>query len=585
MKKNNHHSKHSFQKNSLTKLYLGIAVFVLVIAGFIGLIFWNSQLKGYPIDSKVFTTLDKTVVAISVPSTSPKLHPYEISKYSQYGYGNWQFSSGLAYQKRLDLMPSAYSDTSVTHTANLLNFFIMTDIHITDEESPAQAIAMYNQGGIYSVYSGVMLYTTQVLDAAVQTINALHKQKPFDFGISLGDVINSNQYNELRWYIDVLDGKNINPDSGIKNDPVPGPDNDYQDAYKAAGLDKSIPWYQALGNHDHFWMGFLPPNDYIRETMISDKILNLGNPFIDPRGVDSRGYYMGSLDGQTLYGNIIGAGPVADFKIPPTIAAVDPNRRSLSTKEWMNEFFNTSSNPKGHGFSQTDVANGFANYTFEPKSDLPIKVIVLDDTQSNNDPNNPIVLGFGKGSYGYGHGELDDERYNWLVSELDKGQAAGQLMIIAAHEPIGVEKMPSMMAWNSSFEATLVAKLHTYPNLLMWIAGHRHLNTVTALKSPDPSRPELGFWEVETSSLRDFPQQFRTLQIARNSDNTISIFATDVDLAVKEGSPAEISRSYAIAAKQIYNNTLPLMPSGSYNAELVKQLTPQMQVKIQSYLE
>lgn len=571
MKKNTHH----------LKLYVGIAVFVLVIAGFIGLIFRNNQRKGYPIDSEVSTTLDRTVISVSVPSTSPKLLPYEISKYSQYGYGKWQFGPGLAYQKRLDLMPSAYNGTSVTHTVDLLNFFVMTDIHITDEESPAQAIAMYNQGGIYSVYSGVMLYTTQVLDAAVQTINTLHKQNPFDFGISLGDAINSTQYNELRWYIDVLDGKDINPDSGIKNDPVPGPYNDYQDRYKAVGLDKSIPWYQVIGNHDHFWMGFLAANDYIRQTVIGDNILNLGNPFIDPLGADSRGYYMGSLDGQTPYGDIIGAGPVADFKTPPTVPAADPLRRSLSTKEWMNEFFNTSSNPKGHGFSQTDAVNGFANYTFEPKSDLPIKVIVLDDTQSNNDPNDPVTLGFGKGSYGYGHGELDDERYSWLVSELDKGQAAGQLMIIAAHEPIGVEKAPSMMAWNPSSEATLIAKLHTYPNLLMWIAGHRHLNTVTALKSPDPSRPELGFWEVETSSLRDFPQQFRTFQIVGNSDNTISIFATDVDPAVKEGSPAEISRSYAIAAKQIYNNTLPLMPSGSYNAELVKQLTPQMQAKIQ----
>jgi len=92
---------------------------------------------------------------------------------------------------------------------------------------------------------------TQVLDAAVQTINALHKKDPFDFGISLGDDCNSAQYNELRWFIDVLDGKNINPDSGVKDDPVPGPHNDYQDEYKAAGLNKTINWYQALGNHDH----------------------------------------------------------------------------------------------------------------------------------------------------------------------------------------------------------------------------------------------------------------------------------------------------------------------------------------------
>jgi hypothetical protein len=114
----------------------------------------------------------------------------------------------------------------------------------------------------------------------------------------------------------------------------------------------------------------------------------------------------------------------------------------------------------------------------------------------------------------------------------------------------------------------------------MWIAGHRHLNTVTALKSPDAKHPELGFWEVETSSLRDFPQQFRTFEIVRNSDNTVSIITTDVDPAVKDGSPAAISRSYAVAAQQIFKNEMALLPTGSYNAELVKQLTPEMQAKL-----
>ncbi len=83
----------------------------------------------------------------------------------------------------------------------------------------------------------------------------------------------------------------------------------------------------------------------------------------------------------------------------------------------------------------------------------------------------------------------------------------------------------------------------------MWLAGHRHLNTVKAFISPDPvNAPEKGFWQVETSSLRDFPQQFRTFEIYLNSDYTISIVTTDVDPAVKDGTPAATSRKYAIAA-------------------------------------
>ena len=535
----------------------------------------QSQLEGYPIASDVFTTLQRTVVPDSIPLGSETVLPYEILRYKQNGYGNWSYGTGIDFVKRLDIMPTNYSGASANNTARLLNFFAMTDIHITDKETPAQAIYFGYKGGYSSAYSPVMLYTTQVLDAAVQTINALNKKDPFDFGISLGDGINNDQYNELRWYIDVLDGKNTTPDSGVKDDPIPGPHNDYQDEYKAAGLNKTIKWYQTLGNHDHFWLGSNPVNDYLRSAYIGENILNLGNILTDPLGVDSRGFYMGSIDGRTPYGEIIGVGPVKDFAVPPKVLAADSNRRPLSRSEWMSEFFNTSSSPKGHGFNQSNAKIGFACYTFEPKSNIPIKVIVLDDTQRENDPN----------VQGYGHGSLDQERYDWLVKELDKGQSEGKLMIIAAHIPIGVEKAGSFIGWWSNAyvsEENLTAKLHKYPNLILWIAGHRHLNTITAFKSPDDERPELGFWEVETSSLRDFPQQLRTFEIVRNSDNTVSIFTTDVDPAVKDGSLAAISRSYAIAAQQIFNNPLAVAPTGSYNAELVKQLTPEMQEKLRS---
>jgi metallophosphoesterase (TIGR03768 family) len=554
---------------------------ILVIALCSGLFFvayetsLSKQQASYPIDSTVYTTLERKVIPVSVPSTSPKLLPYEVANYSQYGYGVWQTGDGFGFKKRLDLMPTSYTNTSATNTANLLRFFAITDIHITDEETPAQGITLGYRGGISSGYSPVMLYSTQVLDATAQTINALNKEKTFDFGISLGDVTNTDQYNELRWYIDVLDGKKINPDSGVKNDPVPGPLDDYQDAFQAGGLDKSINWYQTIGNHDHLWLGTVA-NNYIRQTSIGNTILNLGNVFTNPLGVNSRGYYMGSIDGSTPYGNIIGAGLVSNFAEPPKIPAADPNRRLISASEWMNEFFNTSSSPNGHGFIQSNVATGFASYTFEPKSDIPLKVIVLDDTQRDDDPN----------VAGYAHGSLDQERYNWLVNELDKGQTQGKLMIIAAHIPIGVEPNP-YTGWSSTSaisEETLIAKLHTYPNLIAWISGHRHLNTVTPQKSPDANHPELGFWVIETSSLRDFPQQFRTFDIVRNSDNTVSIFTTDVDPAVKEGSLAATSRSYAIAAEQIFNNPINTTPTGSsYNAELVKQLSPEMQAKIQNY--
>ncbi len=556
-------------KNAFTVLTIHI-VLAFIVPGA------QCENPSYPISSDVYTTRQQMIMP-DTPTPFETVLPYEIPKYEPNGYGKWHYGLGIDAGKQTSIMATDYHGDTVTHTANLLNFFTISDIHITDKETPAQVITLGYKGGTFAAYSGVMLYTMQVLDAIVQTINAVHKQVPFDFGISLGDAGNSIQYNELRWYLDVLDGGIINPDSGDDDDPVPGPNNDYQDEFVAEGLDDSIEWYQVLGNHDHFFDGFLPPNDYIRDTVKGKEILNLGNVITDPLGADSRGIYMGSIDGRTLNGDVIGAGPVEDFTATPTIPAADANRRLLSRSEWINEFFTTTSNPSGHGFTAAMVADGSACYSFVPKPNIPIKIIVLDDTQNDDDANHPD-------SIGYAHGSLNQERFNWLINELDKGQNANQLMIIAAHIPIGVAVFPSGIRWDPYApitEAQLIAKLHEYPNLILWLAGHRHLNTVTPFPSTDP---QYGFWQIETPSIRDYPQQFRTFKIVRNSDNTISIITTDVDPAITDGSLAAISRSYGIAALEIFNNfVLQPQPSGMYNAELVKQLSPQMQTVIQNY--
>jgi metallophosphoesterase (TIGR03768 family) len=417
-----------------------------------------------------------------------------------------------------------------------------------------------------------MLYTTHILDAAIQTVNALHKQKPFDCGLFLGDADNNSQYNELRWYIDVIDGKFIRPSSGAHAGEGTI---DYQKPYQAAGLDKTIPWYQTKGNHDNFWFGSEPVNDYLRQNYIGEDLLRLGANILFPpySGFDERTYYMGTVDGSTRYGDIIGAGAVSNTTAIKVFA--DANRHTLSMKDWMSEFFDTSSQPLGHGFTPSSTNRDFASYSFDPKSDIPIRVIMLDDNQGENNYTN------------HGNGSLDKTRYDWLKSELDQGQSEGKLMIIAAHVPIGVAGFGTGLGgWGPESYRTdkeLIATLHKYPNLILWLAGHMHYNQVTAFKSPDTNQPERGFWEVQTSSLRDFPQQFRTFEIVRNSDNTISIIITDVDPAVRDGSPAAMSRFYAVAAMQLYKTPTPYAPTCVYNAELIKQLSPEMQIEIRNY--
>ncbi|MDA8087358.1 MAG: TIGR03768 family metallophosphoesterase, partial [Nitrospiraceae bacterium] len=323
-------------------------------------------------------------------------------------------------------------------------------------------------------------------------------------------------------------------------------------------------------------------------------------------------------DGSTPYGNIIDAWPVGSINPSPTVAA-DPDRRSLLRTEWIAEFFNTTTTPSGHGFNLVDpsMGSGFACYSFVLNPGLPLKVIMLDNTQSETDGSLDI----------HGHAFLDAARWNWLQAELAAGQANNQLMIIAAHVPIAVAAIGSEVEWwesakdpnateqNAVSLTDLVATLQSTPNLILWMAGHRHLNTVKAFISPDPvNAPEKGFWQVETASLRDFPQQFRTFKIYLNSDYTVSIVTVNVDPAVAKGTPAATSLSYGIAAQQIIQgNRTPNTPNvqetsgipvdtmdptraqngttdptiiygsvpgvpycASYNAELFKQLSPGM---------
>ncbi len=641
----------------------------------------GNALQSYPIDARKVRKTTDQMLAFDLPKPTTALrsgtglHPLELSQvqdYDQFGYGQYRLGRGLAVVPRYDLLANPKNRPAATKRKKLAHFFAMTDIHITDKEAPNQLIYIQQADSLRgakmtSIYSPVISYTTQMLDAALQTVNAMHEQAPFDFGISLGDVCDSGRYNEVRWYIDVFDGQPIRPSSGahLGEDTV-----DFQKPFQAVGLNKAIPWYQVLGNHDHFFIGSVPvdadPSLGLRESYVSDQVWAVGNvltpnasvvkpvalppvvydmpsslagtsptPLNDPISkVVGNTFYMGVVDGASPYGAIKYAGKKENFASPPKVAA-DPHRRALLRSEWIAEFFNTTTLPKGHGFGLVPEAlrrseDGFACYSFVPRADVPLKIIVLDNTQREDDGSHDI----------HGHGFLDAARWKWLQDELEAGQANQQLMVIAAHIPIAVAASGSLMEWwnpknqamtlqndphavmdNAVTLPALIQKLHDTPNLLMWMAGHRHLNTVKALPAYDPGGqlvPEKSFWQVETSSLVHFPQQFRTFEIYLNSDDTVSIVAVNVDPEVAEGTPAAMSRKCAIAEHQILQTDLhgnapniaslklpattlqvdsmdPTRPQdgstdpsieygavdgvpycASYNAELFKQLTPAM---------
>ena len=338
---------------------------IIQIIGMLGLLL--PPLSGNGADLPL-TTRQQTVRPLAIPADTRQITLKDVPLYKLYGYSAWQLGPGVDEGRKFNLMPAGY--TGATNAARLLSYFSMSDVHIDDKESPAQLpwfgwSAPFGAGGLFvCAYSPINLSTTHVLDAAVKTINGLHRQTPFDFGICLGDVANCEQFNELRWFIDVMDGQRITPSSGahLGADTI-----DYQKPYQAAGLDRSIPWYEVIGNHDQFWMGVGFPTDKVRTTLIGSTILNMEpNPLV-ANATEGSGMYMGVVDGTTRYGDVIKGGPAKLFATPPTVAA-DPNRHALTTAasatalsctNYMSEFFNTTSLPKGHGFKQSQHREQF----------------------------------------------------------------------------------------------------------------------------------------------------------------------------------------------------------------------------------
>lgn len=536
-------------------------------------------------------TRQRTLVPIELPVHTP-VEVSNVAAYVDHGYAQWQWESGTNQGVRLDLMPADYA--MAARRARLLSFFTISDIHITDKESPAQvpyfgwSAAFGTQGPASlnpSSFSPAMCATTHLLDATVRTVNALHRQAPYHFGMALGDFCNSGQYNELRWFIDVMDGKAIEPSSGahLGADTI-----DYQKPYQAAGLDPSIPWYAVIGNHDQFWMGVGYPTEKVRQALVGSNVLEIfSHPVLGPLAPNaSEGYgtYVGVVDGTTPYGDVICWGATNGYAVRPTVAP-DPSRHMItediaSPTNFIGEFFKTTSAPLGHGFSRDGAGSTAACYTFEPLPQVPIRVIVLDNTCKADQTGQYATF--------YGAGWVDAARYAWLTNELQRGQDEGQLMILAAHIPICPQesltvtnKTVGKQFYDAAVETNLVATLHRYPNLLMVMAGHRHQNVVTPFPSPDPDHPECGFWEVETPSLRDFPIQFRSWEIFLNSDTNVSIVATDVDPETAPGSPADKAVSLGLGALRVFNCVeLTNTTSHAYNAELVKPLTPAMQAKL-----
>ncbi len=531
----------------------------------------TSEKAWYPNPYALNSTLDVQVVPIIPPSpneiTPPE--PNDLAAYTGKGYGKWELQKSYGYTKRTELLPANIKPA--TKSTQLTQFFTMSDIHIVDMQSATQPLYFGEkpEAGMQSAYTGSMLYSTQTFNTAIRSVNLLNKSSKIDFGLFLGDAVNNAQKNELDTYLNIIQGRMVSPNSN----PSVTYMTEYTQPFKAEGLD--VPWYQVLGNHDHFWEGSQGFTNKVRKSAVGDSVMKQGL-VQGTQSTEGNDVYGGIIDPSTEYGQIIMSGiPFSGDEITHKIV---PNieRQVITSTDFINMI------PKGHGLKIDTTKDPLGCYTLDPKTGVPLTVIVLDDTAPqdqkftdkslDSQTTNAAMSFFSK------------EKLTWLKNQMDKAQADNKLIVIATHIPLGIEQM-----WSSSSEVSrkeFIDTLNSYPNMTLLLAGHRHLNTVTMFQTEDKSN---GFWQVETSSLRDFPQQFKMIKINVNNNGTVSIFANSVDPIMEEGSMMEKARKYAIGASQIYPEpkgvTMPVQKSRVENVELLKKLTPKMESVLKKYIK
>ena len=96
--------------------------------------------------------------------------------------------------------------------------------------------------------------------------------------------------------------------------------------------------------------------------------------------------------------------------------------------------------------------------------------------------------------------------------------------------------------------SSIRALLLRYPNVVLYLAGDNHQNTMTPYFRRDR---RAGFWQITTAGYIDNPQESRLIDLMRNNDGTLSIFSTLLDHAAPVSHPPSGTRANAITNAEL----------------------------------
>ncbi|MCP4198834.1 MAG: hypothetical protein GY762_16945 [Proteobacteria bacterium] len=449
------------------------------------------------------TTLEQTVTPVLAAE------PQSGNDRSKWGVTKAGPGEPFAVRNDLGMSPP---EQPAAESSSLGFFWHLTDTQISDEESPARLIK--GDRLVSTAYRNQEAWSPLVLDATIRTGNAFAVDHPFDFVLMTGDLIENIHQNEIEWFITIMEGGTVNPDSGEDDNPLPNSNLAPHSPFEAEGLDRSIPWYAVIGNHDSMIMGFSnddqggriadPTGDTTSSLSAAVIPTCLDKPWYDTEPKNPKRCYM----------------PPNSFFDSPTLVA-DPNREYVRGADFQEYFFGTESLPDGHGLTRQNVEDGTSYYTVDGiLPNVPSTLVVLETTAYVNDTVN-----------------VDATQLEWLETELAQAEQEGNIVIVASHHSSGT----------ISNNEALVSTLQAHPNVILHIVGHSHNNRIIPWPAPVGLPVEHGYWEIETSSLVDWPQQTRIVEIVDNRDGTGSIYATMLNYYIPADRPVlNGARYYAL---------------------------------------
>ncbi|MBB6626535.1 metallophosphoesterase [Nocardioides sp. KIGAM211] len=433
------------------------------------------------------------------------------------GKGGWRplvRKAGEPHRVRATL-GTAKSGRQARRTA-LLAFVQLSDVHIVDAQSPMRLES--GEGVSSSAYRPQEILTAHIAESMVREINAVGKGvvtgRPLDLALQTGDNSDNSQYNEIRWNIDLLDGGRITPDSG--------------DLTRYEGvMDGNPDSYDTLFWHPHGTPKGKEKDVYRKDygfPKVPGLLDDCRRPFsahgLGIEWIAAMGNHDQLVQGNFVHNSVFENRAIGNLKGNRTVTA-DPNRRLLSRTETVAEHFTTTGLPLGHGFTEENRTNGTAYYTFDRG---PVRFVVMDTVNAN----------------GGSEGSLDATQFSWLQEQL--ATATDKLVIVSSHHTSWTMDNPA--GGNRVFGAAVVQELLSHENVIAWVNGHTHSNTVRARARSGGG----GFWEINTASHIDWPQQSRIIEIVDNEDATLSIFTTMLDHGAGLGKGTKLNGPMKLAA-------------------------------------